>query len=211
MDAMELEALLRRANASDELLAWSRGLTLAEAWHGSPSGAWLIRLATAVGLERRLLLRALCACVRLATEHALTKAPGYEPVEDCVPLALEATEAWVRDTPGRGHDEVSALAAQASHSAYVADCLEGYCHVPFVPGAVHAAIAVAQLSMAACEERDAEFAVLTARALDDALRAESARHDYSRERQRDFDATCARVIRESLRAEDMACLSRDIP
>ncbi|AUX33312.1 uncharacterized protein SOCE836_054680 [Sorangium cellulosum] len=70
MDALSLEAELLRLGACEEGRAWARGKALAEAWGTCARGDWLMWLAVRVGVDRRRIVLAACACARLTLEHA---------------------------------------------------------------------------------------------------------------------------------------------
>ncbi|MBU8899624.1 hypothetical protein KRR26_28840 [Corallococcus sp. M34] len=205
MDAAVLEELLSRFDAADDDRAWCQGRTLAEAWRASQSGYLLIRLAAAAGVDRRRVLRAVCACARLTLKYALVMDPQYDPLDQpSVPLALDVTEAWANCVPGVELDAVKAVAGPVEQAAYGVDCAAGYLQVPFPPGAVDVAFAVANAAAAAVEESEAEYARKVAKSVLSAVSAGAAQSDYSDAGRLEFDATVARSIRDFIRAEDVA-------
>ena len=99
------------ADACDEARKWC--LTQPDyptAWETCERGDWLLWLAGRIGVDRRLLVRAACACARLALPHV--------PAGDDRPRhAIETAEAWVRGDASLGEVRVAASAADAAAAA----------------------------------------------------------------------------------------------
>ncbi|MBJ6765948.1 hypothetical protein JGU66_34780 [Myxococcaceae bacterium JPH2] len=204
MDAAALEEFLQRVGREGEL-EWAQGRTLAEVWRESPSGFFLIQLAVEAGMARRRVMRALFACVRPMLKYTLVEGPSYEPLDTpCMSIALDVAEAWAQCIPGAEFDAVKELAVQAKDAANVVDCMQGYAQTPYAPGAVSAALAISYAMEAACEESASECLNKVGWARFYSGSATAAQHGYSEESRREFDETCARVVRELIRAEDVA-------
>ena len=106
---MNLPDYLRSLGACPEAREWAEPYaTLAEAWVACERADWLLWYAGKRGVDRRLLVRAACACAR-------TVLP-YVPVgEDRPHRAIEMAERWC---DGRATlQEVSAAAADAADAA----------------------------------------------------------------------------------------------
>ncbi|RJS27393.1 hypothetical protein DRW03_03240 [Corallococcus sp. H22C18031201] len=204
MDAVETEVLLQRVGIKDAV-EWGRGRTLNEIWHASPSGKLLLKLALEAGVARRRVLGALCACVRLTLKYTQVEGPQYEPLDTpCVPIALELAEAWARGAPGVELDAVRAMSVEAHDAASLVDCMESYGRTPYPPGAVHATFAVAFLLDAVGVEDVGECSNHLGNSFSYAEVATAAQHGHSEESRREFRETCARVVRDFIRAEDVA-------
>jgi hypothetical protein len=67
---------------------WVGERSLEEAWEECPRGDWLLWYAQKVGVDRRLLVRAACACARQVLQYA---------IEPEARLAIETAEGWTRD------------------------------------------------------------------------------------------------------------------
>ena len=92
---------------SEDAAFWGRAHTWTDAWEECEDARWMLHAASAVGVDRRPLVLAACACSRLA----ISRVPSWEPR----PLrALEATEAWVRDVGSRATASRAAREAEAA-------------------------------------------------------------------------------------------------
>lgn len=110
---MNLPDYLGSLGACTEAREWATGYsTLAEAWTACERADWLLWYVGKRGVDRRLLVRAACACAR-------TVLP-YVPVgEDRPRLAIEMAERWCDGLATL--QEVSAAAAySAAADAYAA-------------------------------------------------------------------------------------------
>ena len=110
---MNLPDYLRSLGACPEAREWAAGYsTLAEAWTACERADWLLWYAGKRGVDRKILVRAACACAR-------TVLP-YVPVgEDRPRLAIEMAERWCDGLATL--QEVSAAAAySAAVDAYAA-------------------------------------------------------------------------------------------
>lgn len=87
------------------------GTTLAEAYALCPRGEWLLWLAARVEVDRKLIVKAACACAQVAvTEHWKG---GPEPQ-----AALDTAMAWARGEAT--NNQVSYAVAYAADAAYAA-------------------------------------------------------------------------------------------
>ena len=116
---MNLPDYLRSLGACPEAREWAAGYsTLAEAWTACERADWLLWYAGRHDdVDRRLLVRAACACARTALPHV-------PPGEDRPRLAIELAEAWCN---GRATIvEVHTAAAYAAAYAAYADADAAY-------------------------------------------------------------------------------------
>ena len=108
---MNLPDYLRSLGACPEAREWAEPYaTLAEAWVACERADWLLWYAGKRGVDRRLLVRAACACARTALPHV-------PPGEDRPRLAIELAEAWCN---GRATIVEVRTAAYAAYAAYAA-------------------------------------------------------------------------------------------
>ena len=81
---------LRSLSACEEAVRWAAKRPLSAAtWRACKRGDWLLWLAGRADVDRKLLVRAACACAREALVHV---AAG----EDRTRIAIETAEAWTR-------------------------------------------------------------------------------------------------------------------
>jgi hypothetical protein len=106
-----LRDLLARLGACPEAIEWAGKRRPRAAWDACERGDWLLWIAEKQGVDRRLLVRAACACARTALQ--------YVPPDEVRPLrAIETAEAW---TCGEaGPKEVAAAGAAAGDAAWAA-------------------------------------------------------------------------------------------
>ena len=110
---IDLDALLTRLGACHEAREWAAGKTLKQAWNECHRGDWLLWLAGRLDIDRKVLVRAACACARLALPHV--------PAGETRPLeALETTEAWTRGEATIEEVRAAAEAARAARAARAA-------------------------------------------------------------------------------------------
>jgi hypothetical protein len=120
--------LLRRIGVTDrKIVAWAGDRTPAQAWDECPRGDWLLQWAQEAGVDRQLLVRGACACVRLVL-HLVPDAAEFPRV------TVETAEAWTRgeatlvEVRVAGETAAAAAAAavwitsDAAVNAAVADC-----------------------------------------------------------------------------------------
>jgi hypothetical protein len=98
--------------ACPDAIRWaSRYDTLDDAWRKCKRGDWMLWYASRAGADHVMIVRAACACARLALPH-------LPDGEDRPRLAVETTEAWC---DGRATlDEVRAARAAAGAAAWAA-------------------------------------------------------------------------------------------
>jgi hypothetical protein len=103
--------------ACSDAIRWaSRYDTLDDAWRKCKRGDWMLWYASRVGADHVMIVRAACACARLALPH-------LPDGEDRPRLAVETTEAWCA---GRATlDEVRAAGAAAWAAARAAVAAAG--------------------------------------------------------------------------------------
>ncbi|HJL20390.1 MAG TPA: hypothetical protein RMH99_32280 [Sandaracinaceae bacterium LLY-WYZ-13_1] len=95
--------------AHHDVVTWARpyGDDWAKAWAECPRGDWLLGLAARRGVERARLVRAACACARLALDHVAD--------DEARPLAaIEAAERWA---DGEDDPESRRVAARDADAA----------------------------------------------------------------------------------------------
>ena len=107
--------------ACPEAVKWARGVATPEcAWETCPRGDWLLWVAMKLGVDRRLLVRAACACARTSLEFAPTG-------EDRPRIAIETAEAWSRGEATSAQVLAAArAAAYAAYAAYAANAAAAY-------------------------------------------------------------------------------------
>ena len=134
---MNLPDYLGSLGACPEAREWAAGYsTLAEAWTACDRADWLLWYAGRHDdVDRRLLVRAACACARTALPHV-------PPGEDRPRLAIELAEAWCN---GRATIVEVRTAAYAAYAAYAADA--SYAAAAYAAYASYAAWSKAHLKM----------------------------------------------------------------
>jgi hypothetical protein len=120
------------------------------AWEACERGDWLLWLAGRLDVDRRLLVRAACACVRLALVHVPTG-------EGRPRRAVETAEAWTRGEASL--EEVR----DAARAAYAADAFAVYAsdatgRAACAASAAYAAACAASAAYAAAFAADAVYA-----------------------------------------------------
>jgi len=109
-DNIDLSALLTRLDACREGREWAAGKTPEQAWAECPRGDWLLWLAGLLGIDRKVLVHATCACARLALPHV--------PTGELRPLkSIEAAERWARGEATNEDVRAAAEAAAADAAA----------------------------------------------------------------------------------------------
>jgi len=84
--------VIRPFNPCREAVDWIEahpGMTFERAWAECPRGDWMLWIAARLGVERKTLVLAACACARLALKFVK---PGEERPLRCI----ETTERWAR-------------------------------------------------------------------------------------------------------------------
>ncbi len=97
---------------SEDATAWAKARPWLEAWETCEDARWMLHAAAKVGVDRRLVVRAACACARTVLDRI--------PVGEERPRrAIEAAEAWTRgeataDAVQQGSDDAFAATADAT-------------------------------------------------------------------------------------------------
>ena len=110
---MKLSRQLKQLHACKEAYKWVGKKTLKQAWATCERGDWMLWYAAKVDIDRKLLVKAACACARLALP--------YLPSDELRPArAIETAERWIDG--GATVEEVrnAAEAARATADAYAA-------------------------------------------------------------------------------------------
>lgn len=90
--------------------AWSSGRTWLDAWEECEDARWMLHAAVTIGVDRRLVVLAACACARTALRFA--------PEDEHRPRrAIETAEAWARGKATEQDLRDAAVSAYASASA----------------------------------------------------------------------------------------------
>ena len=120
---MKLSGQLKQLHACKEAYKWVGKKTLTEAWATCERGDWMLWYAAKVDIDRKLLVKAACACARLALP--------YLPSDELRPArAIETAERWidggatveeVRNAAEAARATADAYADAAAASAYAAD------------------------------------------------------------------------------------------
>lgn len=204
--------LLRHLGACDgEARRWAdkeyaRDGRASVAWECCERGDWMLWLVFRAGVNRRLVVRAACACARLALVHV--------PEGEDRPLrAIETAEAWTRReaTIAKVHVHASAAAHAAAH-AYTHAAAHAYTAAAHVAYTAHAAYTVAA-SVAA----SAAHAAYTAHAHAVAAHAytHTAAHTAAHAARADALRRCADLVREHIPIDVMRTallrVGRDCP
>jgi hypothetical protein len=154
-----LDATLRRLNACIEAIRWAESQPDAEtAWRRCPRGDWLLWVAARLDIDRKLLVRAACACARTALSHV----PAGE---ERPRIAIETAEAWARGEATL--DDVRRAARYASNAAaaaYAATAAADAAHAATADDAAHAADAAADAAAAYAAAAAAAYADAAAHA-----------------------------------------------
>ena len=169
---MNLPDYLGSLGACTEAREWAAGYsTLAEAWTACDRADWLLWYAGRHDdVDRRLLVRAACACARTALPHV-------PPGEDRPRLAIELAEAWCngRATIVEVRAAANAAAKAANAAAYAANAA-AYAAAAYADAYAAYAAADAAAAYAAAAAADAAAAAAYA-ATADAAAADAADAD----------------------------------
>jgi hypothetical protein len=152
ISAPALTRLLRVSMACEEARKWARGKTLRQAWAQCPRADWMLWLAGRVGVDRRQLVLAACACAETALMHV-------KPGEDRPRKAIETARAWCRGeaTIEGVRAAADAAAAYAAYAAYADAAYAAYAAYADAADAAYAAYA-AYAAAAAYAADDAAYA-----------------------------------------------------
>jgi hypothetical protein len=109
-----LQQQLVNLQACPEARAWVGERDLATAWAECERADWMLWFASKLGVDRKLLVKAACACARTAMP--------FVPKKEARPLkAIETAEAWCRREASIEEVRAAAVAAYAAayaHAAY---------------------------------------------------------------------------------------------
>ncbi len=95
--------------------AWAKARPWLEAWETCPDARWMLHAAVTVGVDRRLVVRATCACARTV----LDRVPAGE---ERPRRAIETAEAWTRGKATVDQVQQAAYAAfYAANASYASD------------------------------------------------------------------------------------------
>jgi hypothetical protein len=161
MNNSELMELLNEKDACSEAREWIAGQSAAEAWEKCVRSDWMFWICGRVGVERKRIVLAACACARLALKFVKE---GEERPRICI----EITERWVRGEATIGEvrkarDESwkawpAAAAYDAAYAAYAAAAYAAYAAAAFAAGAAAAFAAYDAAAYAAYAAYDAAYA-----------------------------------------------------
>ena len=105
--------ILAELGACPEAVEWAGRKTHKKAWETCKRGEWLLWIAGRLGVDRKLLVLAACACARTALKYV-------PDGEDRPRIAIETAEAWTRGEATidqvRSAAYASALAAYAAYA-----------------------------------------------------------------------------------------------
>ena len=110
---MKLSTQLKEFHACPEGYEWAKDKTIEEAWSTCERGDWMLWYAAKINIDRRLLVRAACACARLALK-------SVPEGEDRPRIAIETAEAWTEGKASLKDVRTAAFAANAANAAYAA-------------------------------------------------------------------------------------------
>jgi hypothetical protein len=113
----------RVRGACDEAIAWLATLpasaTLADVWASCERGDWMLWLAMAAEIDRRLVVEAACDCAETALVHV-------PPGDERPARAIAAARAWARGETTAGSEAAARAAARASYAYAAADTAAAY-------------------------------------------------------------------------------------
>jgi hypothetical protein len=196
-DNIDLDALFTRLDACREAREWAAGKTLEQAWAECPRGDWMLWLAGMLGIDRKVLVRATCACARLALPHV--------PAGERRPLkSIKAAEAWTR---GKATiEDVRAAAEAALEAAWTAwEAVDVEAWTAAAAAWASAAAAWASAWTAACASAEASAWTAACASAEAKAAAETAAWGAKLEPKR---AKCADIVREHVSYELIAEAAR---
>jgi hypothetical protein len=177
MNPEDFRTWLAQRHACWEALEWLQERDAATAWSECPRGDWLLWWAAKVGVERKVVVLAACACARLALPYVA--AGELRPLKD-----IETAEAWYSGEASLG--DVRAAYDAAYDAAYAADA------------SAYAAAAIAYAAAYAAAHAAAYAAYDDAYAADAHAAAYAAAHAAAAARQKTHQQ-CADIVREKIR------------
>ena len=121
---MKLSTQLKKFDACTEGYEWAKGKTLTEAWSTCERGDWMLWYAAKINIDRKLLVKAACACARLSLRFVPSG-------EERPRIAIETAEAWAEGKASLNDVETASYAAHtadaaadAAHAAILRVCAE---------------------------------------------------------------------------------------
>jgi len=189
-------------DACEEAIMWVGDKNLEQAWNDCHRGDWMLWLAAKIEVERKLIVRAACACARLALPHV--------PTGETRPLiSIETAEKWsdgeatieeVRKAADATYADVAYTAANAAAYAAARAAYAAYAYAAYTAAnaAVYAANAAVYAANARATAYAADAVYAAARAADAAnaaVYAANARDQCRKE--------CANSIRQIIPISNM--------
>ena len=153
---MKLSTQLRKFDACTEGYEWAKDKTIEEAWSTCERGDWMLWYAAKINIDRKLLVRAACACARLTLK-------SVPEGEDRPRIAIETAEAWTEGKASLEDVRTATYAANAADTAADA-AADAAAHAAFAAAyvaadaayaaahAAHAAYAAYAATLRACAE-----------------------------------------------------------
>lgn len=172
--------LLKRLGACDDATEWLGDRDLATAWRECPRGDWMLWLAASMP-DRKPVVRAACACARLALPYV--QAGEMRPLK-----AIDMAECWVGDDGVATPDQLNLAADAAFDAAYASAYTRS---AAFAADAAFRAAALTFFDAHALAHTAAYTATDTANA---ALYAANAKRTETL-------AQCADIVRQHISAE----------
>jgi len=155
------KTILTELGACSEAVKWAGRKTHKQAWETCKRGNWLLWIAGKLGVDRKTLVLAACACARTSLK--------YVPEgEDRPRIAIETAEAWTRgeatieQVRAAAHAASAALAAPAAPAALAAASAAANAASAAASAAAHAASAAPAASAAASAAAHAASAAYAA-------------------------------------------------
>ena len=131
----KLQELLEQHSACSDAVAWVGEREMKRAWAECQRGDWMLWICAKIGIDRKVVVLAACACARTALKHV--EAGETRPLK-----AIETAEAWCRGEATI--EEVRDAAAFAANAAAFAANAAAY-------AAAYAAYAAADAAYAAAD------------------------------------------------------------
>ena len=149
---MKLSTQLKKFDACTEGYEWAKGKTLTEAWSTCERGDWMLWYAAKINIDRKLLVKAACACARLSLK--------FVPDGEQRPrIAIETAEAWAEGKASLNDVETASYATYAAAYTYAADAADAAANAAYAAAnAAYAAAYVAYAADAATDAADAAYA-----------------------------------------------------
>ena len=141
-----MRATLEKLDACEEAIEWAGDKSPKKVWDTCERGDWMLWLACRLDVDRKLLVKAACACAR----QALVRVPAGEKRPR---IAIETAEQWTEDMATlREVSRATVAAYTAAHEAYTA------AHEAYVADAARAAYAASSCYAAAHAANSVSYA-----------------------------------------------------